>query len=268
MILLEGKPLAEKVLSSLKTHNVFCLGIIIMGEYPQSEIYVRNKMQKCQEYNIDVKLLRPKNKYELFGIIADWNKDTEITGIIVQLPLPGDIDKNEVANAIDPNKDVDCFHPLNLGKLMRKEHLFLPPTPNAICQILKFYDIPLREKHVVVIGRSILIGQPLYTMLTQLHDATVTMCHEYSGDLKRYTLTADIIVTAVGKKDFIREEMVREDSVIVDVGVTKVDGKIYGDCDFENIKNKVKAISPCKFGVGPVTISFLLENLYKAKNGN
>jgi len=196
--------------------------------------------------------------------VVKLNNDPDINGILVQLPLPAGVDTGRVINAIAPNKDVDGFHPCNIGRLFSGDPLFAPCTPQGIMTILEEYRIPIAGKHAVVIGRSIDVGRPMAALLLNA-DATVTICHSKTGDLKEVARRADILVSAVGKARFVGPDMVKEGAAVIDVGINHdEDGKLCGDVDFEAVKDVAGAITPVPGGVGPMTIATLMENTFKA----
>ncbi len=249
------------------------LGVVLVGENPASISYVRGKRRACKEVGVhstEARLPADIGEVELLREIRTLNVDASIHGILVQLPLPADIDENAALNAVDPDKDVDGLHPVNLGRLMRQEEGFLPCTPHGIKMILIRSGIEVAGKHVVVVGRSTLVGRPVANILTQKADganATVTICHTGTSDLAAYTREADILIVAAGSPQAIKADMVREGAVVIDVGVeqvadaTKKKGyRLVGDVDFDEVKEKASAITPVPGGVGPMTITMLLFN--------
>jgi methylenetetrahydrofolate dehydrogenase (NADP+)/methenyltetrahydrofolate cyclohydrolase len=206
----------------------------------------------------------PQN--DLLDLIHRFNQDSQVHGILVQLPLPKHISEDRVLMAISPDKDIDGFHPLNVGRLVSNAPGLRPCTPAGILELLDHYKIQIEGQHAVIVGRSNIVGKPLSLMLLHRH-ATVTICHSRTSPLSAYTSQADILIAALGKPRFIRSDMVKEGAVIVDVGINKVDGKLVGDVDFESISPKVRAITPVPGGVGPMTIAMLLENTVRAFEG-
>ena len=244
------------------------LAVIIVGENPASKVYVNSKVRTCEtlgiyseKYSLDVNV----TEVELLKLIEQLNNKEEIDGILVQLPLPNHVDENKVIEAIKPVKDVDGFHPINLGKLIIGESMFKSCTPYGIMELLKRSEIDLNGKDVVIIGRSNIVGKPLALMMTN-KNATVTLCHSRTKDLSKKTLNADIIVVAVGKENFLIEEMVKEGSVVIDVGINRNSlGKLCGDVDFKNVSKKTSLITPVPGGVGPMTIVMLMKNTVKSR---
>lgn len=269
-VVIDGKGLSERIINNLKDNNISpTLAVILVGNNPASEIYVRNKEKSCEKAGIISKLFKYDEdiqEKELLEKICQLNNDDSIDAILVQLPLPEHIDENKITKAILPEKDVDGFTPVNIGLLASglKPYAY-PCTPKGIMTILKEYNINPDGKHAVVVGRSNIVGKPLSIMLLNAN-ATVTTCHSHTKNLKDITKTADILVAAVGKPKFITAEMVKEGAVVIDVGISRTDGKLCGDVDFENVSGKTAFITPVPKGVGPMTIASLMENtveLYK-----
>lgn len=269
-VVIDGKGLSERIINNLKDNNISpTLAVILVGNNPASEIYVRNKEKSCEKAGIISKLFKYDEdiqEKELLEKICQLNNDDSIDAILVQLPLPEHIDENKITKAILPEKDVDGFTPVNIGLLASglKPYAY-PCTPKGIMTILKEYNINPDGKHAVVVGRSNIVGKPLSIMLLNAN-ATVTTCHSHTKNLKDITKTADILVAAVGKPKFITAEMVKEGAVVIDVGISRIDGKLCGDVDFENVSGKTAFITPVPKGVGPMTIASLMENtveLYK-----
>ncbi len=275
-LILDGKALSEKIRQEIKKQveglvsaglRRPSLAVVLVGDDPASHVYVNNKRKACQGVGIESLFFHlPQNTQtsELLELIAELNSREDVDGILVQLPLPPHIDVNEVILAISPKKDVDGFHPENMGRLVGKlEDGFIPCTPLGIDLLLKHYGIELRGKDVVVVGAGFIVGRPL-ALLLLWRDATVSVCHIHTKDITRYTRMADILISAAGVPHLIKAHMVKEGAVVVDVGISKVDGRIVGDVDFEGIKDKVSAITPVPGGVGPMTVSALLLNTLKA----
>lgn len=243
------------------------LAVILVGEDPASQVYVRNKKKACADvgiYSESYDLPSETSQDELLALIDKLNKKEDIHGILVQLPLPKHIDETAVINAIVPEKDVDAFHPVNVGKIMTGDYDFLPCTPAGVMCLLKHYNIDPAGKECVVVGRSNIVGKPQAMLL--LHaNGTVTICHSRTKDLKAKCLSADILVVAIGKADFITGDMVKEGAVVIDVGINrKEDGKLTGDVDFASVEPKASYITPVPGGAGPMTITMLLKNTVKA----
>ena len=271
MILLDGKTLSKKILSQVK-QNVEKLdrkphlAVILVGDNEASKIYVRNKQKAAIEVGIESTLIQlddNTSEQELLNKIEELNNDKNVTGILVQLPLPNHIDKNKVVTAISPKKDVDGFTPENVGRLtIGLEPYFYPATPQGIIMMLDEYKIPLEGSEVVVIGRSNIVGKPMIQLLLK-RNATVTCCHSYTKDIESKIKTADIVISAVGKK-IVRCKMVKKNSVIVDVGIFKdLNGQLTGDVDFDYVSPSAGYISPVPGGVGPMTIASLMFNASK-----
>ncbi len=241
------------------------LALIMVGNNPASSIYVRNKMKACEEVGILVKdffLDENVSQKEILDIINNCNHDKTINGILVQLPLPSHIEEDIVTNAIDPDKDVDGLTIINQGRLMMNEDGLVPATPKGVITLLKRYYIDITGKNVVVIGRSNLVGKPL-ALLFLKENATVTIAHSKTPNLKDVTKKADIVVSAVGKARLITADMIKRDAVVIDVGTNRLDGKLCGDVYYETVSEVASYISPVPGGVGPMTIASLLENVVK-----
>ena len=249
------------------------LAVIIVGEDPASQIYVRNKEKACEQvgfYSKTYRLNREATTYELLNLINVLNFDDKIDGILVQLPLPKHIDEKAVIEAIKPEKDVDTFSEKNTGKIMIGTQTISPCTPSGIIELLKRYNIDICGKTCVVVGRSNIVGKPMAMLLLQ-ENGTVTICHSKTENLKEITKTADILVVAIGKSKFITRDMIKNNAVIIDVGMNRDEnGKLSGDVDFENVKDIVSYITPVPGGVGPMTITMLLKNTFmlSLKNQN
>jgi methylenetetrahydrofolate dehydrogenase (NADP+)/methenyltetrahydrofolate cyclohydrolase len=271
-MILDGKAVSEKRLELLKEmieeSGLYPrLATVIVGEDPASQMYVRMKHRACERVgigSIGIDLPADASTERVLEVVVKLNNDPDINGILVQLPLPPGVDTGRVINAVAPNKDVDGFHPCNIGRLFSGDPLFAPCTPQGIMTILEEYRIPIAGKHAVVIGRSIDVGRPMAALLLNA-DATVTICHSKTGDLKEVARRADILVSAVGKAKFVGPDMVKEGAAVIDVGINHdEDGKLCGDVDFEAVKDVAGAITPVPGGVGPMTIATLMENTFKA----
>ena len=239
------------------------LAVIIVGDDPASRVYVNNKKKACEQLGImseEYALPAETTEEQLLGIIRTLNAREDIDGILCQLPLPDHIDEKAVINAIDPKKDVDAFHPVNVGKIMIGDYSFLPCTPAGVMELLRRSGIDVCGKRCVVIGRSNIVGKPMAMLL--LHaNATVTVCHSRTVGLADICREADIIVAAVGKADFVTADMVKDGAVVIDVGMNRrADGKLCGDVDFDAVSQKASAITPVPGGVGPMTITMLMQN--------
>ena len=277
--IIDGKVISASVkervkaeVSALKEKGITVgLAVIIVGEDPASKVYVANKKKACENLGIiseEYALPETTTNEELLALIEELNNTPSINGILCQLPLPRHLDEKLIINSIDPEKDVDAFHPFNVGKIMIGDFYFLPCTPAGVMEMLKYENIEVEGKNCVVIGRSNIVGKPM-NMLLLHQNGTVTVCHSKTKNLKEICRNADILVAAVGRPKFVTEDMVKEVAVVIDVGINRVDGKLCGDVDFENVKNKASAITPVPGGVGPMTIAMLMQNtLTAAKKQN
>ncbi|NHA47320.1 bifunctional methylenetetrahydrofolate dehydrogenase/methenyltetrahydrofolate cyclohydrolase FolD [Helicobacter pylori] len=272
VVLLDGQALAYDIEKDLKnkiqtitaqTHKSPKLAVILVGKDPASITYVNMKIKACQRVgmNFDLKTLQENvTEAKLLSLIKDYNTDQNISGVLVQLPLPRHIDTKMVLEAIDPNKDVDGFHPLNIGKLCTQKESFLPATPMGVMRLLEHYHIGIKGKDVAIIGASNIIGKPL-SMLMLNAGASVSVCHILTKDISFYTQNADIVCVGVGKPDLIKASMLKKGAVVVDIGINHLnDGRIVGDVDFTNAQKVAGFITPVPKGVGPMTIVSLLEN--------
>lgn len=286
MKIIDGKKIASDIRTELKTkvdklknENKPLPGLvtILVGENPASKVYVKMKHKACTEVGVNSKsevLDENISKKELLDLIDHYNNDENFHGILVQLPLPKHINEDAVIEAISPSKDVDGFHPINVGNMVIGKETFYPCTPHGVVELLKRYNIETKGKHVVVIGRSNIVGKPVANMLVQKKEganAIVTICHSATADLSSITKQADILIAAIGRAEFITENMVKDDCVVIDVGMNRVDDsklpkgyKLVGDVDFENVSKKASFITPVPGGVGPMTIAMLLKNTYLA----
>ncbi|EAI1106212.1 bifunctional methylenetetrahydrofolate dehydrogenase/methenyltetrahydrofolate cyclohydrolase FolD [Campylobacter coli] len=279
MTLLDGKTLSAKIKQELKEKNKMlkengvetCLAVILVGNDPASQTYVNSKAKACEECDIKSLVYRldeNTTQNELLALINTLNHDDSVHGILVQLPLPKHISKDLILESIISSKDVDGFHPINVGYLnLGLESGFLPCTPLGVMKLLKAYDINLEGLDSVVIGASNIVGRPMATMLLNA-SCTVSICHIKTKDLSAYTQKADLIIVAAGCVNLLRADMVKEGAIIIDVGINRLEnGKIVGDVDFEEVSKKASFITPVPGGVGPMTIAMLLENTVKsAKN--
>ena len=277
--ILDGKKLAQRIRAELAEEVVEfiqnngavpCLAAVLVGDDPASEVYVRNKRRDCEAIGMESQLHRlPADAAteDLLQLIGKLNKDTEVHGILVQLPLPKPIDATRVLQAVSPAKDVDAFHPENVGRLVQGRPRFLPCTPQGVQQLLMRSGIEIAGQHVVVVGRSDIVGKPLAIMLAQRGpggDATVTICHSRTRDLPAVTRLADILIVAIGQANFITAEMVKPGAVVVDVGINRADSGLVGDVDYAAVSQVASAITPVPGGVGPLTRAMLLRNTLAA----
>jgi methylenetetrahydrofolate dehydrogenase (NADP+)/methenyltetrahydrofolate cyclohydrolase len=282
---LDGKKIAAQMREEIKTEASALtargvrpgLGVLLVGDDPASRSYVSAKEKACEEAGLlsrEVKLPATASKADILAEVARFNADPDIHGILVQLPLPDASIEEEVLNAILPEKDVDGFHPVNVGRMMLGLPAYLPCTPHGILHLLERSGFPVKGKHVVVVGRSNIVGRPLANLLSQkraLGNATVTLCHTGTPDIGAFTRQADIVIAAVGRPHTIRADMIREGAVVVDVGVNRVADsskasgfRLVGDCDYDEMLDKAAAITPVPGGVGPMTITLLLHNTVEA----
>ena len=238
------------------------LAVVLVGEDPASKTYVASKEKACEKigiYSEGHKLSADTSEEDLLKLIDELNNKDEIDGILVQLPLPSHIDEKKVLDKISPEKDVDGFHPINVGKLSIGEEAFIPCTPHGVIKLMEHENIEMAGKKAVIIGRSNIVGKPAAMLLLQ-KNATVTICHSRTKDLAKVASEADILVAAIGKPNFVTADMVKEGATVIDVGINRVDGKLVGDVDFEAVKEKAGYITPVPGGVGPMTITMLLFN--------
>ena len=243
------------------------LAVIMVGDNPASAVYVRNKHKACADVGItsyQIELSSETSEDELLSKIDELNADKNVHGILVQLPLPKHIDEEKVINRISPDKDVDAFHPINVGKIMIGNYSFLPCTPAGIMELLRHYNVDITGKKCVVVGRSNIVGKPMALLLLEKH-GTVTVCHSRTRELSEITREADILVVAIGRACFLTADMVKDGAVVIDVGINRLpDGKLAGDVDFEPVAERASLITPVPGGVGPMTITMLLKNTITA----
>ncbi|KSU01257.1 bifunctional methylenetetrahydrofolate dehydrogenase/methenyltetrahydrofolate cyclohydrolase [Lactococcus lactis] len=275
MNLIDGKALAAKMQAELKVKvdklkeadNVPGLAVILVGEDPASQIYVRNKARQATAIGLNssvVRLPETVSEQELLDLIEQYNQSEQWHGILVQLPLPEHISEEKVLLAIDPEKDVDGFHPMNMGRLWSGNPLMIPSTPAGIMEMFREYNVELSGKRAVVIGRSNIVGKPMAQLL-MMADATVTIAHSKTENLRELTKEADVLVVAIGRGRMIKAEDVKEGAVVIDVGMNRdEDGKLHGDVDFDEVKDVASLITPVPGGVGPMTITMLMEQTVRA----
>ena len=270
--ILDGKALAKKIKEQVAAEAAALprrpgLAVLLVGENPASQVYVRGKEKDCEEcgiLNLGRKLPVDTSEEELLGIIAQMNADPTVDGILVQLPLPKHIDEGKVLRAISPAKDVDCFHPENVGEMMVGDPICWPCTPYGVMELLREYGISASGKHCVVLGRSNIVGKPM-TLLLLRDNGTVTVCHSRTPDLKEQCLRADILVAAVGKVNLVTADMVKDGAVVVDVAMNRNEaGKLCGDVDYAAVAEKASYITPVPGGVGPMTRAILMKNVLAA----
>ena len=279
--LLKGKPVSNhiksslsKLISNLKEDGIVPgLAAVLVGDDPASHVYVRSKSKVFESndcFSETYKMSKDSSEVEILDLIDKLNNDSRIHGILVQLPLPNHLDSKKILNKVKPSKDVDGFHPLNLGSLFEGNPNFIPCTPNGIIQILDYYKIETSGKHVVVIGRSNIVGKPMFALLAQkfkVGNATVTMCHTGTKDTSYYTKQADIVIAAVGVPEMLNSDMIKEGACLIDVGINRVEDnssdkgyRLVGDIDIKSVMGKASSITPVPGGVGPMTITMLLYN--------
>ena len=286
MILIDGKKIAAEIKGEIKNKiidlvnegkNIPGLVTILVGDDPGSQIYVNNKGKACKEVgmrSVTEKLSADTSEQVLLDLISSYNNDKDYHGILIQLPLPKHIDEDKIIEAVSSNKDVDGFHPINIGNLVLGKDTFVSCTPAGIQELLKRYNIETSGKHVVVLGRSNIVGKPIAILLMQKKryaNAVVTICHSAANDLGQFTRTADILIAAIGKPEFVKDDMVKEGVVVIDVGINRImddthpnGSRVVGDVDFPNVSKKASYITPVPGGVGLITIAMLLKNTYKA----
>lgn len=283
--LILGKDVSEEIyaelrqrIEALKAKGVTPgLAVVLVGEDPASQVYVRKKGEMCESlgmHSVTVRMPAETTQEQLMAKVAELNADPAIHGFLVQLPLPKHLDEEQVINAISPSKDVDCFHPENVGRMLIGEPTFLPATPAGVQQMLIRSGVETKGKHVVVVGRSNIVGKPMAAMMVQKGagaDSTVTVVHSRTHNLPEITRQADILIVAIGKPRFVTADMVKEGAVVIDVGTNRIDdptrssgSRLVGDVDFDAVKDKTSAITPVPGGVGPMTICMLMANAVKA----
>mgnify|MGYP002623760389 CR=1 FL=1 len=282
--ILDGKAIAKQIQQEIKAevaafvaqHSVTpCLAAVLVGDDPASEVYVRNKQRTCERVGMTSQLFRlpaDAGEAELVTLVQRLNEDAAVHGILVQLPLPAQIDEAKILDLVNPAKDVDCFHPENVGLLVQGRPRYLPCTPHGCQQILHRCGIAVTGKHAVVVGRSEIVGKPMASLLMQRDstcgpsaaNATVTVCHSRSADLASITRQADILIAAIGKAQFITADMVKRGAAVIDVGINRTDSGLVGDVDFAGVREVAGAITPVPGGVGPLTIAMLLYNTLAA----
>jgi len=281
-LLLKGKPVRDAVLETLRDKVAAAarkpgLAVVLVGDDPASAVYVRNKEKGCEEigfHHVTHRLPTDTPQQKILGLIGELNADTRIDGILVQLPLPRGIDEQLVLRSVDPAKDVDGFHPVNLGRLVAGHPSVVPCTPKGVLRLLTSYDIPVSGRDVTIVGRSVIVGRPLAMLLSLKGadtNATVTICHSGTRDLPATTRKADIVVAAMGAPRFLGPEHIKAGAVVIDVGINRIDApetkkgtRLVGDVDAEALLGHVSALTPVPGGVGPMTIAMLLENTYES----
>ena len=274
-IIMDGKALSKKIKENLaveaeklKANGVNpCLAVIIVGEDPASKVYVAGKIRDCGEVGVESRefaLPESTTQEELIALVEKLNADDTVSGLLVQLPLPKHLDEKSVIDTIRPDKDVDAFHPANVGKIMIGDYDFLPCTPAGVMELLDEYNIDIAGKECVVVGRSNIVGKPQSMLLLQRH-GTVTICHSKTKDLAEITRRADILVVAIGKGEFIKGDMIKEGAVVIDVGMNRnAEGKLVGDVEFASAEKKASYITPVPGGVGVMTRAILMKNTIRA----
>lgn len=281
---LDGKKISKEIQAEIKErvaafvathHQSPTLAAVLVGEDPASQVYVRNKERACERAGINSRLFRmpaESTTEDVLELIQQLNDDAAVNGILVQLPLPSGVDTQVVLDAVHPVKDVDAFHPTNVGLISQGRPQFLPCTPHGIVQMLKRYGIQTSGKNIVIVGRSDIVGKPMALMLAnrdiglgpEMANATVTLCHSRTSDLKAMTLLADILIAAIGQPEFITGDMVKPGAVVVDVGINRTDDGLVGDVHFADVLPVASYVTPVPGGVGPLTVTMLLENTLTA----
>lgn len=273
--IIDGKKVSSEILQRIareveelksKYNKVPGLAVVLVGEDPASMIYVRNKNKQCRKIgftSFEHTLPASTEENQLLELINQLNQNDAVNGILVQLPLPKQIDSQRVLETIDPKKDVDGFHPINMGRLARGGDGLFPCTPLGVIELFDYYKIDIEGKHAVVLGRSNIVGKPLALLLLR-RNATVTLCHSRTKNLPEHARSADLLIAAIGKAGFVVPEMVRPGAVVIDVGINRVNGKLKGDVDFDSVAEKASYITPVPGGVGLMTIAMLMSNSLKA----
>ncbi len=275
-IIIDGKKVRDhnleimkKEVAELNEKGIYpCLSVIIVGNDQASRVYVNNKKKVCENIGIISKeyaLPEETTTEQLLSLIDELNNDDSVSGILCQMPVPKHIDSNAVLEHINPNKDVDCFHPYNVGKLVQGNNVFLPCTPAGMVEMLDYMGVEISGKHCVIVGRSDIVGKPMAMLMLQ-RNATVTICHSKTKNLAEITKQADILVAAVGKANFVTADMIKEGTIVLDVGINRnSEGKLCGDVNFEECKKTASMITPVPGGVGPMTITMLMRNTITAE---
>ena len=275
MGIIDGKMVASQIKKNIaseveslkqKTGETPGLAVVLVGDDPASSVYVRNKNKTCKNLGFQsFENILPANTKEstLLGLIDELNKDERVSGILVQLPLPSHISSYKILEAINPQKDVDGFHLENIGRLVTGNATFKPCTPEGIIQLLDHYKVDIEGENAVVLGRSNIVGKPISLLLLE-RNATVTICHSRTKNLSSITKSADILIAAIGKPNFVTDDMVKDDVVIIDVGINRVNDKLIGDVDYQSVSKKASLITPVPGGVGPMTIAVLMANTLQA----
>ncbi len=280
--IINGRDVSKSILAELKAEisgfkSSPGLAVILVGDNPASKAYIGMKKKACEDLGVksfEFILPAEATESELKDLLESLNQRNEVNGILLQMPLPKHLDEQKMLELIHPSKDVDGFHPVNVGKLLIGLDSFKSCTPYGVVELLKRYEIETSGKHVVILGRSNIVGKPMAAMLVQNCEggnATVTICHSRTANLKQITNSADILIAAIGKPEFVSKDMVKDDAVVIDVGINRVDDqssekgyKLVGDVDYESVKDKTSAITPVPGGVGPLTIAMLMTNTVKA----
>ena len=273
MNIIDGKAISNEIQDNIRKEVELLdkkpgLAVILVGDDSASQVYVNNKEKMCKKLGINSFVYRlPEDtcEKELLDLIEKMNNDSDVDGILLQHPVPSQIDEMKAFCTISPKKDVDGFNIVNRGKLAVGEDSFVACTPLGVVEMIKHEGIEIKGKHCVIIGRSNVVGKPLYELML-MENATVTVCHSKTTNLKDICKTADILVAAIGKPKFVTEDMVKDGAVVIDVGINRIDGKLIGDVDFDNVSKKASYITPVPGGVGPMTIAMLMKNVMKAHN--
>ena len=262
--LLLGKPVAQKIYQRIKPKPIK-IAIIILTNDLSTISYLNSKIKKFSEFQITAEIIRLHENIaenQLLNKIDEINERKDIRGIFIEMPLPEQINLLNVLSKISPNKDIEGLNPLNLGKILYGDEFIVPSTAKAVIELLDYYEIPIEGKNVVVIGRSIIVGKPLSLLLLN-RNATITICHSKTKNLKEITKNAEILICAIGKANYINRSFIRENSIVIDIGTNYVNGKLFGDVHFEDVKDIVSAITPVPGGIGPITTAITIENCFK-----
>ena len=264
MKLLLGKPVAQRIYQRINPRPIK-IAIIVLTDDLSTISYLNSKIRKFAEFQIEAEIItfdENITESKLIDKICEINERNDIRGIFVEMPLPKQINPLNVFSKIDPNKDIEGLNPLNLGKILYGNELIVPSTAKAVIELLDFYEIPIEGKNVVIIGRSIIVGKPLSLLLLN-RNATITICHSKTKNLKEITKNAEILICAIGKANYIDRSFVKENSIIIDIGTNYLNGKLFGDVNFEDVKDLVSAITPVPGGIGPITTAITIENCLK-----
>ncbi|MCS7245692.1 MAG: bifunctional 5,10-methylenetetrahydrofolate dehydrogenase/5,10-methenyltetrahydrofolate cyclohydrolase [candidate division WOR-3 bacterium] len=264
MKLLNGKPVAELIYSRINQIPVK-IAVVILTKEQSTILYIQSKIKKFSQFNINYEIIDLNeniSEEEFLKVIDELNLRLDINGIFIEMPLPNHIDQFKVFSRISPRKDIEGLNPYNLGRILYNKECIVPSTARAVVELLDYYNIEVEGKNVVVVGRSITVGKPLSLLLLN-KNATITICHSKTKDLKDMTKNADILICAIGKPNYIKAEHLKKGAIVIDIGINCIDNKVVGDVDFEDVKNIVSAITPVPGGIGPITTAITIENCFK-----